>query len=482
MQTTAPCQLASPFPESDDQPGKETDGDNRGGDGPPGNRDVGAKGGSDRTLKGFTKGVVPNEGLALVLGPHRIVNFGGFGEVDDVAEPSLLALVPADSDRGQTEGLLEFDFSIEIDGEAIEADVEGAGEAFGGVGKVLDEFVFGQIHQGEHRVGRYLDGDGGLPASLGDLKVVEFELGFRVDQSRDLVAESLFAAGEGQGAARNHVFDRGPPGAVAFDPDFLTNIEAAAEKQAAEDREEGDGGSHGLAGGSALGSGLATEGSCKGGGVGQCSPRMERLIEPEIIDNLAPDHPMAVRSRRDLRMINFVMGNERWLRSEVGSHRDAAAKGIVELGAGGGELLGRLGRLGPATGYDLMPRPDHLASAVDWRQGDFWKCEEEIRGGILVANLFLHHLDESELARLGRIAERFEVLAFVEPHRSKDALWMGERLLPVVGEATKHDMMVSIRAGFTNGELPALLGLSSEWKVSERCTWRGGLRMLASRA
>lgn len=223
-----------------------------------------------------------------------------------------------------------------------------------------------------------------------------------------------------------------------------------------------------------------TEG-CGGERESECCLHMERVIEPEIIDGMAPDHPMAIRSRRDLRMINFVMGNERWLRAQVSRHRAAAAKGVVELGAGGGELLRQLAKFGPAGGFDLVPRPARLPQEVAWIQGDFWEREEEISGGVLVANLFLHHLQRDELLRLGRIAEHFEVLAFVEPLRTEDALWMGERLLPFVGEATKHDMMVSIRAGFVEGELPKLLGLSSRWKVSERSTWRGGQRMLASR-
>lgn len=208
---------------------------------------------------------------------------------------------------------------------------------------------------------------------------------------------------------------------------------------------------------------------------------MERVIEPEIIDGMDPEHPMAVRSRRDLRMINFIMGNERWIRSRVAARRDAAAKGIVELGAGGGELLGSLSKFGPATGYDLVSRPPGLPKEVGWEQGDYREKASGIRGGILVANLFLHHLEADELGRLGELAERFELLAFVEPHRSADALWMGERLLPIVGEATKHDMMVSIRAGFVEGELPKLLGLANHWKISERSTWRGGIRVLASR-
>jgi hypothetical protein len=44
-------------------------------------------------------------------------------------------------------------------------------------------------------------------------------------------------------------------------------------------------------------------------------------------------------------------------------------------------------------------------------------------------------------------------------------------------------MLVSIRAGFVPGELPERLGLdSAKWRVHEETTWRGGLRMLASRA
>ena len=212
-----------------------------------------------------------------------------------------------------------------------------------------------------------------------------------------------------------------------------------------------------------------------------CLRPMERVIEPEIMDDMDPDDPMAIRSRRDLRMINFIMGNDRWIRAQVSKNRAAAAKGIVELGAGGGELIGSLARYGPASGFDLVPKPKHLSDEITWNQGDMWDREEEISGGVLVANLFLHHLEAAELGRLGEIASRFDLLAFVEPLRTSDALWMGERLLPIVGEVTKHDMIVSIRAGFVAGELPELLGLSDDWKISERSTWRGGHRVLALR-
>lgn len=208
---------------------------------------------------------------------------------------------------------------------------------------------------------------------------------------------------------------------------------------------------------------------------------MKRVLEPEIIDEIEADHPWAIRSRRDLRMINFLMGNERWIRRCVRRFPAAAEQGIVELGAGGGRLLSSLARLGPATGFDLVSRPPGLARQAHWVEGDVHQRLDELRGGVLVASLFLHHLDEHQLAELGRRAREFRVLVFAEPHRSEDALWMGERILPLVGEATRHDMLVSIRAGFREGELPVWLGLGDNWRVREQSQWRGGHRMLAWR-
>ncbi|WP_200275783.1 hypothetical protein [Haloferula rosea] len=207
---------------------------------------------------------------------------------------------------------------------------------------------------------------------------------------------------------------------------------------------------------------------------------MKRVLEPEILDELDPSDPEAVASRRDLRCINFLMGNERWILRQLRSRPGKAAEGIVEWGAGSGDLLRKLGRHGPARGVDLVPRPEGLADEVGWRQGDVF--DESADGGVLVANLFLHHFDQEGLRQLGRIAQGFSVLCFVEPLRRPGALTMGRGMLPFVNRVTKHDMIVSIRAGFVPGELKELLGLDPAlWEVSERCSWRGGLRVLACR-
>jgi len=207
-----------------------------------------------------------------------------------------------------------------------------------------------------------------------------------------------------------------------------------------------------------------------------------RVVEPEKLDSLSSDDPRAVKARTDLRRLNFLMGNARWIHGMVASHAESARRGIVELGAGDGLLLTRFAKQFPATGCDLAPRPPGLPSELAWLQGDLFSHETDLAGGILIANLFLHHLSPLELARIGEIAERFERLVFVEPHRSRRALGLATALLPFVSEVTRHDMPVSIRAGFVTGELPSMMCLSSRWSVKETSNWRGAHRLLASRS
>lgn len=208
---------------------------------------------------------------------------------------------------------------------------------------------------------------------------------------------------------------------------------------------------------------------------------LPRHVEPEWLDSLDPDDPRAVRARRDLRLINFLMGNEGWILRQVAARLKTAEKGIVELGSGEGHLLRRLARSGPATGCDLAPRPPDLPREIDWREGDLFTLAEPLTGGILVASLVLHHFAAGDLLRIGRIADRFETLLFVEPHRSRCALALARMLSPFVGKVTRHDMPASIHAGFAAGELGQALGLSPDWSVTECRHWCGSLRFVARR-
>ena len=192
------------------------------------------------------------------------------------------------------------------------------------------------------------------------------------------------------------------------------------------------------------------------------------------------------RSRWDLRAINFLMGNERWIARHLAAYPAALAQGVVEIGAGEGTLLRRLAKKHagiPLTACDLAPRPAGLPERIAWDRRDVFESLAEVNGGVLAANLFLHHFEDAELARFRPFMERFEVVCFNEPYRVEQTLLDARFMLPFVGRATKHDMVVSIRAGFVPGELPARLGLdAAKWRVREATTWRGGLRVLASRA
>jgi len=211
----------------------------------------------------------------------------------------------------------------------------------------------------------------------------------------------------------------------------------------------------------------------------------ERVVEPEILDRLPADDPDAVAGRRDLRRVNFLMGNERWICRTSVRFAGAAGRGIAELGAGDGSLAAKLARLFPMAAveaFDLAPRPAGLDPRVRWCEGDLLAGGGPAGGGLLVANLFLHHFEAPELGRIGRICEGFEVLLFNEPDRAGLPHLLGAALHPFINRVTRHDLHVSIRAGFRGGEIGRLLGLDGgRWWVQETSTWRGGRRVLACR-
>ena len=210
-----------------------------------------------------------------------------------------------------------------------------------------------------------------------------------------------------------------------------------------------------------------------------------RIVEPEILDHLPHDDPAARRSRLDLRRINFLMGNERWILRTLKLFPDTAPSMICEIGAGDGDLATKIHRRFPnirITACDLAPRPAGLDPAIDWRSGDIFQ-QAPPPGGVLVANLFLHHFEGDDLRRLGETCEGFDMLIFNEPDRSCLAAFLGTLLYPFINHVTRHDMQVSIRAGFRSGEMAALMGLDvSIWKIRETSTWRGARRVIAWRA
>lgn len=205
-----------------------------------------------------------------------------------------------------------------------------------------------------------------------------------------------------------------------------------------------------------------------------------RKLTPELLDSLPCDHPGAIRSRRDLRFINRFLGNNRWILDTI----PPDTSHIMEIGAGDGSLLSTIATKFPEiplTAVDLASPPANLPPGINWIQGDILHQPSPSPGGCLIANLFLHHFEAPLLIQLGRWMKSFQTIISNEPHRSSLPLILGKFSSPLFHPVTRHDMRVSIEAGFVPGELPALLDLPARFTILEKTDPRGAIRMRAAR-
>ena len=212
---------------------------------------------------------------------------------------------------------------------------------------------------------------------------------------------------------------------------------------------------------------------------------MPRTLQPELLDSLPPDHPDARHSRRDLRLINTVMGNHRWVARTVLPLLRPGERAL-ELGAGTGELGQRLAARGAAVdGLDFAPRPPDWPAAREWHVSDLRDFNGYENYAAVVANLLLHHLTETELGELGaKLGRRTRIVVASEPARSRRSQRLFAAIAPWFrpNHVTLHDAQVSIAAGFTGDELPRALGFAPEaWDCRCTTTAFGAYRMVALR-
>lgn len=215
-----------------------------------------------------------------------------------------------------------------------------------------------------------------------------------------------------------------------------------------------------------------------------------RVVQPEILDDLAPDDPRARRSRLDLRRIHVAMGSAGILRRALDrSQMRTPPRRILEIGAGDGTLLLRVARrLAPAwrdVELTLLDRVDLVAPAtrdgyaqLGWRVEVSQQCVLEwARSGdacrrydLCIAALFLHHFAPQELDLILRaIAGRADRFVAVEPRRGALPL-LGSRLVAALGAnaVTRADAVASVRAGFAGDELQAAWpGTPDRWQLAE---------------
>ncbi len=221
---------------------------------------------------------------------------------------------------------------------------------------------------------------------------------------------------------------------------------------------------------------------------------MPRVVEPELLDSLPPQDPRAVRSRADLRRINRLMLHpslllntlNAWIGKRASPHGGAPIR-LLELGAGDGSLLLRIAQqrardwplvhlqlldLHPVVSEETLGAYRALGWTVEVLQCDIFdwchQVDTEVRP-IVIANLFLHHFEGDRLDLLLRgIATRARAFVCLEPKRSQIAL-IGSQLLGLIGcnDVTRHDAVISVRAGFTAQELSGRWPVAADWTLDE---------------
>jgi hypothetical protein len=189
-----------------------------------------------------------------------------------------------------------------------------------------------------------------------------------------------------------------------------------------------------------------------------------RILETEWLDTLPASDPRAEHARRDLRRVNTLMGNARHIAAALRPHWSEGMR-IADLGAGDGSLMLAVQQRLPGS---VNAIPVDKADGIDVL--DYLRQPEKLDA--IVCNLFLHHLDADVLSDvLALAAERAPLFVACEPRRARIAL-QASRLLWVLGcnEVTRHDAVVSVRAGFTGNELSAAWP-AGDWRLEERMAW-----------
>lgn len=215
-----------------------------------------------------------------------------------------------------------------------------------------------------------------------------------------------------------------------------------------------------------------------------------RRLVPELLDDLPADDPVAVSCRRDLRRLNALMWHRALLDEQLGLSRGAfRPQRVVELGAGDGWLLYQLLERIPASDEEReLVLVDRHPSVSDGVVGGFralgWKVTIEAADvfewlersdegpafDLCLSNLFLHHFREFEIERLFQgLQGRSRSIAVCEPRRALFGLAAAYGVgLVGCNAVTRHDAVVSVRAGFRGDELTQLWPRHRSWTIQER--------------
>lgn len=210
-----------------------------------------------------------------------------------------------------------------------------------------------------------------------------------------------------------------------------------------------------------------------------------RSLETELLDVLPANDPAAARSRRDLRVLNALMLHPAIMAKRMRRYAVDAPRRIIELGAGDGSLMLRLGRrlarhwsnvaiILVDRQHVVTPETRRAISSLGWREDHVTQDVLEYLAiaepaDIIITNLFLHHFRTLQISDIfTRCAKLAPLLIALEPRRATLPL-LGSRLIGLLGcnHVSRHDAVASVRAGFRDRELSALWPNKRGWNFDE---------------
>lgn len=211
-----------------------------------------------------------------------------------------------------------------------------------------------------------------------------------------------------------------------------------------------------------------------------------RVVNPEILDSLPENSPLARRIRRDIARFNRLMGNFRWICQQIDQIPIEQPR-ILELAPGSGDLCRQMFQLRPHLNYcgvDLCHRPKNISTNARWEQRDLLDYTPDTPVEVVVGSLILHQFSDDGIKRIAdRWLPNCRHLIFTEPAR-KSRFIAGARLSRLIGmhPISVRDAVTSIHAGFRRDELTHILGLSpSEWQIHVEESILGAYRFHAAR-
>jgi len=224
-----------------------------------------------------------------------------------------------------------------------------------------------------------------------------------------------------------------------------------------------------------------------------------RSRAPEIMDDEAGGFEAFSAALRDLERINRMSlayrPTIRWL-DALARRTGARRLSLLDVGAGGGDMLARVAAWGARRGValdlvalDRSPHAEAHARArhpelrARWITADLFALGAQERFDAAICALFAHHLEDEAIARFLRLLDERARLGWLvsDLHRHPlpwAVVWAGVRLLRM-DPMVVHDSTVSIARGFTRADWERLVeraGVRADirWAFPFRWTVSGG--------